>query len=50
MKKTFKTWIDESCQIHESICFSGGKRGCQIEMRTQDFLSYTHAMIAAFSK
>jgi Cys-tRNA(Pro)/Cys-tRNA(Cys) deacylase len=50
MKKTFKTWIDESCQIHESICFSGGKRGCQIEMRTQDFLSYTHAMIATFSK
>ena len=50
MKKTFKTWIDESCQFHESICFSGGKRGCQIEMRTQDFLSYTHAMIATFSK
>ena len=50
MKKTFKTWMDESCLMHETICFSGGKRGCQIEMRTQDFLSYTHAEMATFSK
>ena len=50
MKKTYKTWMDESCLLHETICFSGGKRGCQIEMRTQDFLSYTHAETATFSK
>ena len=50
MKKAFKTWIDESCLNHETICFSGGKRGCQIEMRTQDFLSFTHSCLGAFSK
>ena len=50
MKKTFKTWMDESCLMHDTICFSGGKRGCQIEMKTQDFLSYTKAGTASFSK
>ena len=50
MKKAFKTWMDESCLMHDTICFSGGKRGCQIEMKTQDFLSYTKAGTASFSK
>ena len=50
MKKAFKTWVDESCLMHETICFSGGKRGCQIEMKTQDFLGYTKAGTASFSK
>ena len=50
MKKTFKTWMDESCLMHDTICFSGGKRGCQIEMKTHDFLSYTKAGTASFSK
>ena len=50
MKKAFKTWMDESCLMHDTICFSGGKRGCQIEMKTQDFLSYTKACTASFSK
>lgn len=32
MKKTFVTRIDETAQLFETIMFSGGKIGCQIEM------------------
>ncbi len=38
MKKTFRTFIDQSVFEQEHIFFSGGKIGVQIEMKTSDFL------------
>jgi len=36
MKKQFKTIIDESCKNYESIIFSGGKVGYQVEVKLED--------------
>ena len=36
MKKQFKTIIDESCKNYESIIFSGGKIGYQVEVKLND--------------
>lgn len=32
MKKPFPTYIDETAELYESIYFSGGRIGCQLEM------------------
>ena len=36
MKTAFKTVIDETAQLYETILFSGGRIGCQIEMAPDD--------------
>jgi len=36
MKKLFVTRMDETAQLFDSIMFSGGKIGCQIEMAPDD--------------
>ena len=36
MKKMFKTVIDESCKNFETIIFSGGKIGSQVELKLED--------------
>lgn len=36
MKKMFRTVIDESCKNFESIIFSGGKIGYQVELKLED--------------
>lgn len=36
MKKLFCTRIDETAQLFDTIMFSGGKIGCQIEMAPDD--------------
>lgn len=36
MKKLFKTTADSSSQNYSTICFSGGKIGCQVEMSIKD--------------
>lgn len=36
MKKTFRTTIDESAAQFESIIFSGGKIGLQVQVRLED--------------
>lgn len=36
MKKQFKTIIDSSCKTNESIIFSGGRIGLQVEIMTND--------------
>lgn len=36
MKKQFPTVIDETAQLFDVICFSGGRIGCQLEMSPDD--------------
>ena len=36
MKKPFPTYIDETAVLYESIYFSGGRIGCQLEMALED--------------
>lgn len=36
MKKPFRTFIDETCELFDTILFSGGRIGTQIEMAPQD--------------
>lgn len=36
MKKLFRTFIDETCVLFDTILFSGGKIGTQIEMSSED--------------
>lgn len=36
MKKSFRTWIDETAELCETIFFSAGKIGYQVEMRLED--------------
>ncbi len=50
MKKQLKTWIDESCLTQETICFSAGKRGAQIEMNPYDLIAYLQAKTASLIK
>ncbi|MDO4732676.1 MAG: Cys-tRNA(Pro) deacylase [Bacillota bacterium] len=38
MKKPFPTWVDESAVLLETMVFSGGRIGCQIECRPDDLL------------
>lgn len=46
MKKTIRTWIDESALSQEEIAFSGGKIGVQIRMKPADFLNCAKAETA----
>ena len=36
MKKPFPTYVDETAELYESIYFSGGRIGCQLEMALED--------------
>lgn len=36
MKKQFVTTIDETAQLYDTIMFSGGRIGCQVEMAPDD--------------
>ena len=36
MKTPFKTTIDETAQLYDTILFSGGRIGCQVEMAPDD--------------
>lgn len=46
MKKAFPTFIDETAQLFDTILFSGGKIGTQVEMSPEDLqkiVPYTYA-------
>ena len=43
MKKAFPTFIEETAQLYDAICVSGGKKGCQVELSPTDLASYTNA-------
>lgn len=36
MKTRFRTVVDETAELHERILFSGGRIGCQVEMKPGD--------------
>ena len=36
MKTAFRTTIDETAQLYDTIMFSGGRIGCQVEMSPDD--------------
>lgn len=36
MKKQFRTFIDSSAAQLDAICFSGGRVGCQLQMKLED--------------
>lgn len=45
MKKHFPTFIHESCNEHEQIYVSAGKRGLQIYLSTKDLIEYVRAEV-----
>lgn len=46
MKKPFPTYIDETAELYESIYFSGGRIGCQLEMALEDLRAIVPVEIA----
>ncbi len=46
MKKEYRTVIDSSCLSLDTMIFSGGKIGFQIEMAPGDLISLVHAQTA----
>lgn len=50
MKKQYKTILDESCKTLDTIIFSGGKIGFQIEMKPEELLLLIRGEIADIIK
>lgn len=50
MKKKFPTFICRSCINFERITVSGGKRGCQLLISTDNLINVTDAAIADITK
>ena len=49
MKKQFRTTIDETAQLFETIYFSGGRIGCQLEMAPDDLAKIVPLEYAAIT-
>ncbi len=45
-KKQYKTVIDSSCKNFDTMIFSGGKIGYQVEMRPEDLIRIIEAKVA----
>ncbi len=46
MNKAFDTYIDETAQLYDTITFSGGRLGCQLEMAPSDLFQLINASFA----
>lgn len=46
MKKSFKTFIDETAVLFDYICVSAGKRGKQIKLNPNELLKFVDARYA----
>ena len=46
MKTKFRTCIDETAQLYDTIMFSGGRIGCQVEMAPEDLDSLVELTFA----
>ena len=49
MKKLFPTFIDETAILYDSIVFSAGKRGLQVELPVQELCTLIGAKLADIS-
>ena len=49
MKKTFPTFIDDSCLAFDYIYISAGQRGLQLRLSPTDLIAYTRATTATLS-
>jgi Cys-tRNA(Pro)/Cys-tRNA(Cys) deacylase len=45
MKKRFPTFIEETCQLYDSIAVSAGERGHQIYLSPMDLAKITDAKL-----
>ena len=45
MKRKFRTFIDETVILYDEICISGGQRGLQIKIKTDDLIKITEATV-----
>ena len=50
MKKQYVTVVDESCLEHDSMIFSGGKIGTQVEVAPKDLLTLIGASTARLTR
>ena len=49
MKKTFPTFIDDTCLAFDYIYISAGQRGLQLRLSPTDLIAYTRATTATLS-
>lgn len=45
MKRKFRTFIDETIQLCDIVCISGGQRGVQIKIKPEDLIRATEAEV-----
>ena len=50
MKKLFPTYIDDSCAEFDSIVFSAGRIGRQVQLSIEDLVKLTKAQLAPITK
>lgn len=50
MKKRYRTLIDETCVLWDTIFISGGKRGYQLELAPDDLVAFCGATVAAITR
>ena len=50
MKKRFRTLIDETCVLWDTIFISGGKRGHQLELAPDDLVAFCGATVAPITR
>lgn len=46
MKKPFPTFFDETAQLFDTVCFSGGRRGTQVEVEPMAAAKMIHGSFA----
>jgi Cys-tRNA(Pro)/Cys-tRNA(Cys) deacylase len=49
-KKDFPVFVDETIELFDLVSVSAGQRGVQVLLAPQDYLSASHAMVAALTK
>lgn len=45
-KRTLPTVVDETCELYDTVFVSGGRRGLDVEVRPDDLIALTGAVVA----